>query len=90
MKICICTKFPIHADVAEMISRDLAVKYKCIPVVITDGGTLVLAISNPLNEEAVREVEKATGMSDVYPSWASEGEILGLIERIYSKDEQKK
>ncbi len=89
MGIRICTKFPIHTDVAEMIPRDIAVKHKCIPIVITEVGVLVLAISNPLNEEVIAEVKKITGMSNVCPSWASESEILGLIDEIYIKEDEK-
>jgi type IV pilus assembly protein PilB len=66
------------------LAGGLARKYTCLPIRLTGKG-LVLAMANPLDRQAIQDVEFASGRQ-VEPVVACRGEILRAIERHYAAD----
>ncbi|MCL5958940.1 MAG: glycosyltransferase, partial [Chloroflexi bacterium] len=74
----------IPDEVARSVPEPLARKYGLIPLAREDGHVTV-AMTNPLNAEAVAEVEKITGCR-VKPVLTTERHIEDTLERIYRSD----
>jgi twitching motility protein PilT len=70
-------------DVARMIPTDVARRHCVLPVEM-DGGSLVLAMAEPTNAAAVREVSELTGY-EVRPALAVRRELLAAIEEVRSR-----
>jgi type IV pilus assembly protein PilB len=71
----------VDAGTANMISQDLARRYKVIPLEV-DGGRLRLAMKNPLDIFATDEIRLITG-KEVDPVIATEEDILLAIQEAY-------
>ena len=51
----------VSQNVLKIVNRRMAERHHCIPVRV-DGGTLVLAMENPLDLIAIEDVERASEM----------------------------
>ncbi len=71
-------------EAAALISGRLAAKHACIPVRAA-GGSIALAMANPLDLIAIEDIEHATG-HQVRPLIARESEIMDAIARHYGPD----
>ncbi|MFW6110086.1 MAG: GspE/PulE family protein [Patescibacteria group bacterium] len=74
----------IPQDIISLIPEATVRNYKAIPFEIS-GGTLKVAMVDPLNLPAVELLEKATGM-EVQPCLAEEGELTQALERFYGEE----
>lgn len=73
--------YEIAPDVVATVPRDLCKKFSLVPI-DKIGRSLTLAMSNPLNVEAIEEVERVTSCSvQAFVSTASE--INSAINRYY-------
>jgi type IV pilus assembly protein PilB len=75
--------YEIAPEVLAIISRDLCKQYCLIPI-DKIGRSLTLAMANPLNVQALEDVEKATNCS-VQAFVSTEKEISSAINRYYEK-----
>jgi type II secretory ATPase GspE/PulE/Tfp pilus assembly ATPase PilB-like protein len=75
----------IEAGVLKAVTLRLARKHTCLPLRLT-GKVLVLAMANPLDRQAIKDVEFASSRP-VRPVVACRTEILGAILRHYSHGE---
>jgi type IV pilus assembly protein PilB len=71
----------IDAEVLNVISARLARKHTCLPIRFS-GKALLLAMANPLDRQAIKDVEFAAGRP-VRPVVATRSEILSGIQRSY-------
>jgi len=76
----------IEPDVLKTISEDLARKYELLPTSI-EGKQLVLAMANPTDFDALRDVEFAAGMR-VKTVVATRTEIADAIEQHYAPEDR--
>ncbi|HXE76307.1 MAG TPA: ATPase, T2SS/T4P/T4SS family [Candidatus Xenobia bacterium] len=76
----------IEPEALKIISQELARKHTCLPVKL-EGKSLVLAMANPADFEAVQALEFSCGLS-VRPVVATRTEILDGIHTHYAPDEQ--
>ena len=73
--------YEIDPEIIKLIPQDLASKYLCVPVDRL-GNSLSMAMSNPLDNEAIDKVEKLTGLSiQVFVS--TSGDIHKAIDKYY-------
>ena len=79
----------IPEDVRDTIPPGLARKYHAVPIRIKDDSSgkmnILFAMSNPLDMNAIEELEFATGMK-VVPVLAKDSQIQALIRRYYEVD----
>ncbi|MFH1413312.1 MAG: PilZ domain-containing protein [Candidatus Omnitrophota bacterium] len=101
---CLCVQFgipylplmsyDISQKVVDLLPVDLVEKYWLVPV-DRQGETLMVVMIDPLDEEAIQEVEKATGLK-VIPFVGITSEVASALESYYkvlisvSKGEEKK
>ena len=76
----------IEPDALKIISQELARKHSCLPVKL-EGKSLVLAMANPADFEAVQALEFSCGLS-IRPVVATRTEILDGLHTHYEPDEQ--
>jgi hypothetical protein len=76
----------VEPNALSVISQELARKHTCLPVKL-EGKSLVLAMANPADFEAVQALEFSSGLS-IRPVVASRTEILDGIGTHYAPDEQ--
>ncbi len=76
----------IDAEIAQLISQDLARRYKVIPLEI-EGGKLKMAMKNPLDIFATDEIRLITG-KEVVPLIATEEDIIIAIGEAYKATAQ--
>jgi type IV pilus assembly protein PilB len=76
------TEFTIHPGTAQLISQDLARRYKVIPLEVISGNRLRLAMKNPLDVFATDEIRLITG-KEVVPLIATEEDIQFAIQESY-------
>ncbi len=76
----------VEPNALSTISQELARKHTCLPVKL-EGKSLVLAMANPADFEAVQALEFSSGLS-IRPVVASRTEILDGIGTHYAPDEQ--
>ncbi len=76
----------VEPNALSVISQELARKHTCLPVKL-EGKSLVLAMANPADFEAVQALEFSSGLS-IRPVVASRTEILDGIHSHYAPDEQ--
>lgn len=76
---------PISEPVIKLIKPDIAKKYHVMPVK-KEGGSLVLAMFDPLDLGAVDEIRFITGMS-IKPCLALQSEIIDAIKKYYDGEE---
>jgi type IV pilus assembly protein PilB len=75
-------EYEIENDVIKLVSRGVCEKHKIIPV-SRSGSSLIVAMSDPTNLHAIDDIKFLTSYN-VEPVVASEGAILGSIERYYN------
>ncbi len=76
----------VEPNALSVISQELARKHICLPVKL-EGKSLVLAMANPADFEAVQALEFSSGLS-IRPVVASRTEIQDGIQAHYAPDEQ--
>jgi type IV pilus assembly protein PilB len=76
----------INPDWAKIISEELATKRLCLPVSV-EGRTLVVAMANPTDYDAIQDVQFATGYT-VRPVVATRMEIIDAIQEVFTADER--
>jgi type IV pilus assembly protein PilB len=76
----------IPNEVLGRVSRELALKYTCLPWFV-EGGDLYLIMADPTNVVAADAVAFHTGLR-VKPVIAAESELTVAVERFYSAEEQ--
>ncbi|MBU1906494.1 MAG: PilZ domain-containing protein [Candidatus Omnitrophica bacterium] len=101
---CLCVQFgipyiplmsyDISQKIVDLVPVDLVERYWLVPV-DRQGATLMVAMIDPLDQEAIKEVEKAVGLK-VIPFVAITAEVMSALETYYkvsisvSKGEEKK
>jgi type IV pilus assembly protein PilB len=75
----------IPENVIKLIKAEIAKKYHVIPAK-RDKGILILAMSDPLDIEAIDEIRFITGLN-IKPSLALESEIRDAIKKYYDGEE---
>jgi len=75
----------IHESIVKLIKPEIANKFNVIPVK-KDKGTLVLAMSDPLDIEAIDGIRFITGMT-IKPVLAMQSEIKDAIKKYYEGEE---
>ncbi|MBW5445815.1 AAA family ATPase [Cohnella sp. CFH 77786] len=79
------TEIAFDPSRCEWIPESVARKHRIFPVG-RDGGKLRLAMVDPLNQEAVRDVQKATGLR-VQPMIAATSDMQEALVRYYGADD---
>lgn len=75
----------VPEDVIKLIKIDVARKYRVVPVK-QDKNTLMLAMADPLDIDAIDSIRFATGLN-VKPALALESEIRDAIKKYYEGEE---
>lgn len=75
----------VPEDVIKLIKNDVVKKYNVVPAK-KDGGTLVVAMADPLNFEVVDALRFITGLK-VKPALALDSEIRDAIRRYYDGED---
>jgi len=75
-------EYEIDAEVVKLVSRDVCEKHRIIPV-SRSGSSLIVAMSDPTNLNAIDDIKFLTGFN-VEPVVSSETSIQTAIERYYS------
>ena len=78
------SRYQIQADVLPVVPKKMIELYCLIPV-SRFGNTLTLAMSDPMNVQAVDDIRQLTGF-EVRPVLASEKEIRDAIEHYYGEN----
>ena len=73
-------------EAIKAIGEELVRKHVCLPVKI-EGQSLVLAMANPLDYDAIQDIQFASGLR-VRPLVGSRTEILDAIEQHYATEDQ--
>ena len=73
--------FEIDMGAANLVSVDLAKRYRAVPVGFMPNRGLVLAMADPTNIMTIDEVSMITGM-DVWPAVAADADIGAVIRRL--------
>lgn len=76
----------INPETARVISEELATKRVCLPLSI-EGRTLVVAMANPTDYDAIQDVQFASGYT-VRPVVATRLEIVDRIQEVFTADER--
>lgn len=75
--------YEVSIDVGKLVPEKLARQYAAIPI-DKIGNSLILAMANPLNEEALERIEKASGcITQVFVSTLSD--VRKAIDTYYGK-----
>jgi type IV pilus assembly protein PilB len=75
-------EYEIDAEVVKLVSREVCEKHRIIPV-SRSGSSLIVAMSDPTNLNAIDDIKFLTGFN-VEPVVSSETSIQAAIERYYS------
>jgi len=75
----------IHENIVKLIKPEIANKYNVMPA-RKEKGTLVLAMSDPLDIEAIDEIRFITGLT-IKPALAMKSEIRDAIKKYYEGEE---
>jgi type IV pilus assembly protein PilB len=73
--------FEIDMGAANLVSVELAKRYRAVPVGFMPNRSLVLAMADPTNIMTIDEVSMITGM-DVWPAAAADADISAVIRRL--------
>src|ERR1700729_818128 len=76
----------IDPEAAKTITEKIALKHQCLPLKV-EGKRLVMAMANPADYEAIKEVQFVSGLT-VQPVVATRSEILDGIAELYHTDER--
>jgi len=79
------TEYEIDKDVTKLISNEVCLRHKIIPV-SRAGSSLIVAMADPSNLHAIDDIKFLTGYN-VEPVVSSEGAIVAAIERHYAAPE---
>ena len=71
----------IPQEAVQKVSRDVACTYEVVPVRL-EGGTLTIAMSNPLNANAIDDLRFMLDCT-VVPAAATKDAVMETIERLY-------
>ncbi len=74
----------IAAAVVKLIKPDIAKKYNVMPA-SKDGGALIVAMSDPMDMEAIDEIRFITGLV-IKPALATDSEIKDAIRKYYDHE----
>ena len=75
----------IPKKLLRKLTREIAVDCQAIPVRITDGGVLEVAMIDPTDTGVLEKLERESGMK-VAPLIAPESSILTMLERFYPEE----
>ncbi len=75
--------YEIDPEIIKIIPQDLARLYSCVPVDRL-GGSLSVAMSNPLNNEAIERIEALTGFK-VHVFVSMSDDIRNTIDKYYKE-----
>jgi len=73
--------FDVEVDVARLISKSAATRYQAVPIAFDDTGTLLVALSDPVDPLAVDDIAVMT-KSEVHPMVATKSSIDAVIEQL--------
>ena len=76
----------LEPEAARTISEKIATKYQVLPLKI-EGTTLVMAMANPADYDAIQAVQFASGLT-VQPLVATRTEILDGIQEVYATEDR--
>lgn len=77
----------LDTNLLQMVPREVCVRNKVIPVELTDGNTMKLAMADVYNVLAIDQVRRHLDKSlKIVPIFCTETEINELIERYYNYD----
>jgi len=76
----------LDPEAASAISEKMALKHQCLPLKI-EGKTLVMAMANPADYDAIQDVQFISGFS-VQPVVATRTEILDGIQEVYATEDR--
>jgi hypothetical protein len=74
-------EFDVQVDVARLISKSAASRYQAVPIAFDDDGTLLVALSDPVDPLAVDDIAVMT-KSEVHPMVATRSSIDAVIEQL--------
>jgi hypothetical protein len=74
--------FDVDLDVARLISKSAARRYGAVPIAFDDDGTLLVALSDPVDPLAVDDIAVMT-KSEVHPMVASPSAIDAVVEKLH-------
>ena len=74
--------FDVDLDVARLITKSAARRYGAVPIAFDDDGTLLIALSDPVDPLAVDDIAVMT-KSEVHPMVASPSAIDAVIEKLH-------
>src|ERR1700674_429926 len=75
----------LQPEALKTVSEELALKHQCLPLKI-EGTTLVMAMANPADYDAIQNVEFVSGYT-VRPVVATRTEITDAIEEAYTSED---
>ncbi len=81
------SEFTIDPEVIKLVPKDIAEKYKCIPISRADN-SLIVAMVDPSNILAIDDIKFLTGYS-IEAVVATEDSIMNAIERYYDVHEEE-
>jgi hypothetical protein len=73
--------FDVDLDVARLITRTAARRYRAVPIAFDPDGSLIVALADPVDPLAVSDIAVMT-RSEVRPMVASESSIDAVIEHL--------
>jgi type IV pilus assembly protein PilB len=76
----------VQPEALKVVSEELAIKHQCLPLKI-EGSTLVMAMANPADYDAIQNVEFVSGYT-VRPVVATRTEITDAIEEAYTSEDR--
>jgi len=76
----------VEPEALAKVTEKLARKHWCLPVKV-EGKSLVMAMANPLDYEALQDIQFASGLA-VKPLVATRTEVLDGIEQHYAPDDR--
>jgi type IV pilus assembly protein PilB len=76
------SRHSVDLDTSMIVPREVCEKFLCVPLEFEPNNSLHIAISDPLNREAVQYLKFSTG-KNIRTSLASKADILETIDRIY-------
>lgn len=80
-------EFELDPEVVQIIPRDMAQRYKVIPIQKTEN-SLIVAMADPSNIIAIDDLRFRTGMN-IEPVVATEEAIMSAIEKYYGGEEEE-
>ncbi|MCC6160100.1 MAG: type IV-A pilus assembly ATPase PilB [Deltaproteobacteria bacterium] len=81
------SEFTIDPEVIKLVPKEIAEKYKCIPISRADN-SLIVAMVDPSNILAIDDIKFLTGYS-IEAVVATEDSIMNAIERYYDSHEEE-